>query len=56
MSTRRCSPRHGVGAALRRAGAEVTGGVARLIRRGVVVETAVEGWPGRWLVTAAAIR
>ena len=37
-------------------GAEVTGGVARLIRRGVVVETAVEGWPGRWLVTAAAIR
>src|SRR5881409_365101 len=36
--------------------AEVAGCVARLIRRGVVVETAVEGWPGRWLVTAAAIR
>jgi len=36
--------------------AEVANCVARLTRRGVVVETAVAGWPGRWLVGAAPIR
>ena len=36
--------------------ADVAGCVTRLIRRGAVVETAVAGWPGDWLVAAAAIR
>jgi hypothetical protein len=30
--------------------AEVEAAVARLLQRGVLRETAVEGWPGRWLV------
>jgi len=32
--------------------AEVTASVARLMRNGVVVEAAVEGWPGRFIVDA----
>jgi hypothetical protein len=32
--------------------AQVTAAVARLVRAGVVVDTPVEGWPGRWLVDA----
>jgi hypothetical protein len=34
--------------------AEVHAAVARLARRGAVVETEVDGWPGRWLVAAAS--
>jgi hypothetical protein len=34
--------------------AEVEAAVARQTRRGTIVEAEVEGWPGRWLVTAAA--
>ncbi len=33
--------------------AEVAGSVARLARRGALVEAEVAGWPGRWLVAAA---
>ena len=36
--------------------ADVAGCVTRLVRRGAVVETAVAGWPGDWLVAAAAMR
>jgi winged helix DNA-binding protein len=36
--------------------ADVAACATRLIRRGVVVETAVAGWPGDWLVAAAALR
>src|SRR6266850_2011912 len=36
--------------------ADVAACVTRLIRRGAVVETAVAGWPGDWLVVAAAMR
>jgi hypothetical protein len=32
--------------------AEVTATVARLVRAGVLLETSVDGWPGRWLVDA----
>jgi Winged helix DNA-binding domain len=35
--------------------AEVDASVTRLIRAGAVVETAVPGWPGRWLVHRAAV-
>jgi Winged helix DNA-binding domain len=35
--------------------AEVDASVTRLIRAGAVVETAVPGWPGRWLVHRAAL-
>lgn len=34
---------------------EIDAGVARLARRGIVLETEVDGWPGRWLVGAAAV-
>jgi Winged helix DNA-binding domain len=37
-------------------GGEVDASVARLARRGTVVDTAVEGWTGRWLVSTKAIR
>jgi uncharacterized protein YcaQ len=37
-------------------GAEVAASVGRLARRGTLVETAVEGWPGRWLVAASGLR
>ena len=36
--------------------AEVAGCVERLARRGVLAETEVAGWPGRWLVATAAFR
>jgi hypothetical protein len=36
--------------------AELAVCVGGLVRRGRVLETAVEGWPGRWLVAAAALR
>jgi Winged helix DNA-binding domain len=32
---------------------EIDAAVARLVRRGTVLEAEVEGWPGRWLVSAA---
>ena len=32
--------------------AQVTAAVARLVRAGVLVDTAVDGWPGHWLVDA----
>jgi DNA glycosylase AlkZ-like len=35
---------------------EVRDCVARLSRRGVVVETPVEGWPGRWVLAVTALR
>jgi hypothetical protein len=35
--------------------AEIADSVARLARRGALVETAVEGWAGRWVVAAAAL-
>jgi hypothetical protein len=34
---------------------EVVTTQAALAKRGVIVETAVAGWPGRWLVLAAAV-
>jgi hypothetical protein len=36
--------------------AEMAESLTRLGRRGVVHETSVDGWPGRWLVASAAIR
>jgi hypothetical protein len=36
--------------------AEVTAAVARLVRTGVILEDAVEGWPGRWLIDAPVAR
>jgi hypothetical protein len=36
--------------------AEVAACVGRLVRRGVVIDCTVEGWPGRWLISAAALR
>jgi hypothetical protein len=36
--------------------ADVTATAARLARREALVETAVEGWPGRWLVATSALR
>jgi hypothetical protein len=36
--------------------AEVAGSLERLARRGALLETGVEGWPGRWLVAASAAR
>ena len=35
--------------------AEIEAAVARQIRRGAVVDTEVEGWPGRWLVSSTAV-
>jgi hypothetical protein len=35
---------------------EVDATVATLASRGMVLETAVAGWPGRWLVHASAVR
>jgi hypothetical protein len=35
---------------------EIRGCLARLGRRGVVVETPVEGWSGRWLLAPSALR
>jgi hypothetical protein len=32
--------------------AEIDAAVARLVRRGTVVDVDVDGWPGRWLVSA----
>jgi hypothetical protein len=34
--------------------AEVEAAVTRQARRGTLVEAEVDGWPGRWLVAAAA--
>jgi hypothetical protein len=36
--------------------AEIQAAVARLARRDIVLQAEVDGWPGRWLVAAAAIR
>jgi hypothetical protein len=36
--------------------AELGASLARLIRRGAVLETAVCGWPGHWLIARSAIR
>ena len=36
--------------------AEVARAVGRLVERGALVEDVVEGWPGRWLLTPAAVR
>jgi hypothetical protein len=36
--------------------ADADAAVSRLVRRGVAVETEVQGWPGRWLVLASALR
>jgi hypothetical protein len=35
---------------------ELDAATDRLVRRGVALDTEVEGWPGRWLVLAPAIR
>jgi len=35
---------------------ELEAATARLVRRGVALDTEVEGWPGRWLVLASAVR
>jgi hypothetical protein len=34
---------------------EVAAAVAALVRRGVIVETDVNGWPGRWIVDRSAV-
>jgi len=36
--------------------AEVAACVGRLAKRGVVLDSPVQGWEGRWLITAAALR
>jgi hypothetical protein len=46
----------GLGRLFRIPAAEMADCVRRLAGRGIVVETVVDEWPGRWLVTSGAIR